>query len=344
MDEEVLFRSITGRATQAEEAAVGAWRAASPRNDALFQQLARVLALTADADADRLSEGVPSAEQIVERARVRVASALPAGRRGPEGRTRPAWWWPAAGAAAVVLAVLGTVWWRSWALRTAPELRIHEIVTDQQESATVALGDGSVVRLGPSSRLRIQSARGGEVFLDGHAYFAVAKQKDRPLRIGTPAGEVKVVGTRFDLEATNARLRLMVVEGRVVLVAGGPETAVNAGEQARIVEGIRLPVVAVRSEDIRLDWLGNFLAFQHTPLEDAVREIERQFKVHVQITDSSLASQTITGWFSGWPLEEVVDVVCAVTNAQCTTKPGLVIMQARRVEDGRRAPHDPEGR
>jgi len=169
-----------------------------------------------------------------------------------------------------------------------------------------------------------------EAFLDGHAYFAVATQKQGPLTIRTPAGDVKVVGTRFDLEASGAGLRLMVVEGRVLLSNGGPETAVNAGEQARIVEGMSLPVVAVPAENIRLDWLGDFLAFQDTPLRDAVREIERQFQVRFDIADSLLALQTITGWFSGWPLEQVVDVVCAVTNAQCAVETGVVTMQPRR--------------
>jgi transmembrane sensor len=142
-------------------------------------------------------------------------------------------------------------------------------------------------------------------------------------------GDVTGVGTRFDLEASGAQLRLMVVEGRVLLSNGGPETPVNGGQQARIVEGMSLPVVAVRPEDIRLDWLGNFLAFQDTPLREAVREIERQFRVRFDITDSLLASQTVTGWFSGWPLDQVVDVVCTVTNAQCTATTGLVTMRPR---------------
>lgn len=320
MDDEVLFRCLEHKATAAEERAIVAWRRESPANEAHFQQLERLLAITADADEGRLS-----GTRRLEAAEVlRRAST-----RGAQRSSNP--WRSIAAIAAAAVVLLAVALWREVGQRaTSMPPRFREIVTGPNDEVTVSLADGSIVRLAPNSRFQTDSANAHELVLDGHAYFAVAKQKHGPLFIRTPGGVVQVVGTRFDLQSTGDQLRLIVVEGLVVLSAHGQVSRVSAGELARVREGVPGPVVEVPKTLPPLDWLGNFLAFQDTPVRDAARDIEREFNVRVQIADSALGARTVTGWFAGWKLDDLLDVICVVANAECTQSGGVVIMRPRR--------------
>jgi transmembrane sensor len=321
LDDAVLFRTLAGRTTQAEQKAVDAWRRAFPEHEARYQELRKLLALAAHADEGRETAPPPgfNAEEIVRRARLLRVE------RERAWRLTAAW--TASVAAMLMLAVL------LWRLREpGPQPRsgyLHAIVTGPTDMVTVSLADGSVVRLAPRSRLQTDDDDVHQLTLDGHAYFAVAKQKSGPLLIRTPAGNVQVVGTRFDLEASSDQLRLVVVEGRVLLSAHGAVSAVSAGELGRVREGVPAPVVELPRTLPRLDWLGNFLAFESTPVREAANDIAREFGVRVVIADSALGERTVTGWFAGSTLKDVLDVVCVVANAQCTESSGVVTMRPR---------------
>jgi ferric-dicitrate binding protein FerR (iron transport regulator) len=83
------------------------------------------------------------------------------------------------------------------------------------------------------------------------------------------------------------------------------------------VEG-ELPQVD-SSVDLRplLGWLGDFLAFQSTPLHEVAREIEAMYGVRVRLPDSALGARTVTAVFSGEPVEQVLTVVCRIVDAHC---------------------------
>ena len=63
-----------------------------------------------------------------------------------------------------------------------------EVVTGATELATVQLGEGSVVRLAPSSRLRVLAGRERAVHLEGRAFFAVERMPTPPATRHTRRG------------------------------------------------------------------------------------------------------------------------------------------------------------
>jgi transmembrane sensor len=206
-----------------------------------------------------------------------------------------------------------------------------EFVTGPSGVSTVTLRDGSVVRLGPRSRLQVTSHDANrEVRLDGRAFFAVAHAPERPFRILTSAGTVTALGTRFDLSATGDNLSVALLEGHVLLTTPGREVALKAGQATRVVDGTPLPVGRIPDGDRLLAWAGNFLAFQQTPLSEVALEIERRYDVHIVVTDSSLANRTVTAWFADRTLDEVLRIVCAATLAECAVKAGNVTVRPAR--------------
>jgi transmembrane sensor len=310
--EEVLFRVLTGSARDTEEEWVSAWRRRAPGNEARYQTLAAILELAARADASRHQGVVPRAETIVAKA------SLESGRMAGPATQRASrrWLFGGLAAAAVVILALGIT---RFIPGTPPEdFGPQEFVTGSLESATVSLRDGTVVRLAPNSRLVILSNTDRAVALTGRAYFAVARDEDRPFRVQTTAGDVKVLGTRFNLEADGEDLRVVVVEGTVALAGNGEDALVEAGEMGRVVRGRQAPVVRIPNPESHVEWTGRFLAFQETPFRDAVLEVERQYGVDFDVQGAELEEHTITAWFADWTLEEVLDVLCPVVNAECT--------------------------
>lgn len=337
---QLIVQSLKSESSDAELRELEAWRSVSRRNERYYQDFVALWELTEG--GDYFAVGLPpdvtdivGANVTARPQAVRLSLDDRTARSVASGRTRRKRWkrWmiPAAAAAA---AMLGFGIWALTALVLHPPaapvaLGADEFVTGTSEMATVSLRDGSVVRLAPNSRLQLSgTTEERDVALQGRAYFAVAPDEARPFRIRAGAGTVTVRGTRFDLQSEGEDLRLIVVEGSVSLSAGGRHAEVGAGEMSRILNGVLVPTVTIPDIFSLVNWVGNFLAFQATPLAQVALEIEREYDVRVEITDSELARRTVTGWFSNKTLEEVLRIVCAVAATHCN-KEGDVVTIAR---------------
>jgi ferric-dicitrate binding protein FerR (iron transport regulator) len=219
----------------------------------------------------------------------------------------------------------------SWIMlpqREGSSLGAAEFVTGPSEMVTVKLSDGTVVRLAPESRLRL-TTNAREVWLEGQAFFGVAAHAGKPFRVRTHAGTAEVLGTRFDARSREGSLRVVVVEGKVKLSAGDESLELIANEMGRISSGTPLEGQAVDEEALlnELDWLGKFIVFKATPLGDAARELSRHYGVPVAVLDSTLAQETIEGWFADRDLSEVIEILCRAVDAHCSILPSGVTIQ-----------------
>jgi transmembrane sensor len=267
--------------------------------------------------AVRLPEGEPpAADDIIVRANARALERRTR-RRAVIGRIVP---WSIAAAATLVLAGQLT--------RGRPEPApvsttvaangTAEIVTGANELATVHMADGTVARIAPRSRLRLENASHERVVsIQGRVFFAVAKDPARPFRVRTSEGDVVALGTRFDVRTERRELRLAVLEGRVALISGGAQTELAMGEVGGLRDGVPIPVVKLRSPEEVTSWMKKFLAFRATPLITVAAEIQRVYGRRVTITDPTLGNETVTATFTDESLEGVVNVVCTVVGVQC---------------------------
>lgn len=322
----LLFRSLKSDTTATEEETVIEWRNASPENEAHYLELARLLALTADAHRPS-DEEVGPPPRSAEIVRLVESGAAMTGHK--TDRTllfarKLRWRWrltiglsAAAAAVLVVLTLQRPV--------STPEdmlsFGVDEFVTGSKDLATVQLRDGTIVRLAPESRLRLSGSPGERVVtLAGLAFFAVAKMEGHPFTVRAGGGDAVVLGTRFEAEARGDELRVMVVEGRVALAAPGNRIELGAGEMARAVEGAVSSPVKVPDPQQMLEWTGNFLVFQRTPIDEVAAEIEQHFTFPVRVIGDDYARHTVTAWFADPTPEEVLQVVCKVLAARCSVK------------------------
>ena len=242
--------------------------------------------------------------------------------------------WTGSGMAAALVVGLAVGLWMRYD-RAAP-FGPEALVTGANEVATVTLQDETVVRLAPGSRLtffRDDDVR--EVSLTGRAYFAVAKDPSRPFRVRLPGGDVEVLGTRFDVESRDADVQVAVVEGEVRVEAHGARLQLEANQVAR-VPGTGSPEVRRVEDPFEvITWLGVFLAFESTPIEQVAEEFGRRFDLQVEITDEALRGRTVTGWFADQTPAEMIAGICTVLEAECVLEEEIVRMRIAPPGPGR---------
>lgn len=322
--DEIIIRFLQGKTTPSEERELSEWRRGDTENERYFHEVQQLWQLTGKVGRD--TPAMPPAP---------AARDLLVGRAGGRGVASPGRrrLLPAAVAAACL--ILGFAVARFSIHRPQPSLfAAAEFVTGSTETATTQLSDGTIVRLAPRSRLQTYSSdQGREVWLEGRAFFAVAKDENRPFVVRTRAGDAHVLGTRFEILVGDDDMRVAVVEGRVAISSGGESREVTAGEVSEVEAG-QVPSVRKAPElDRMLEWIGDLIIFEDTPLAAVMTRLQERYDLRVTIADSALTERTVTAWFVDQTAEEIVRVICRVVNAQCTVQGDTVQIDPREDEE-----------
>ena len=210
---------------------------------------------------------------------------------------RPSRWWGAAGIAAAVLLGAVLIFPRSGDVPGVPAAiapDVHATVVGEQR--TVALADGSKVRLNTASRIEVlysESVR--QVTLsEGQALFDVARGP-RPFVVSAGGSETKALGTSFEVYLPGEGVRVTLVEGLVQVAAGGAgPVLLSPGEQLSM-QGGAVTVARVDARQVTA-WQGGMISFTDVTLEEAAAEMNRYSEIKLRI-DERLAGERLSGSF-----------------------------------------------
>lgn len=219
--------------------------------------------------------------------------------------------------AAVLALVAGgsTIVWlgRPSAAADAP-LIAARVSTDTGQRATVRLGDGTIVTLGPQSGIREADANGAErrIELRGNAHFDVVRDERRPFVVVVGAAETRVLGTSFSVRGYGGEspLEVIVESGRVSVRPDRRHEPVvlNPGELATVSADGSVHVRSGVDVAQRLSWREGRLSFDGEPLHLVVAELERWYGIDVNIVDADIAAFPLTATFAGAAIADVLMV------------------------------------
>ena len=228
-------------------------------------------------------------------------------------------------AAVLIAAVLtGAVasWWRSSrpssAASTERLVLFKDYNTGLGRRAQFRLADGTQVWLDVASRLRLPAdydQHHRDVYLDGEAYFEVARDTARSFRVHTSRAISEDLGTAFLVRAypEDSSVLVVVTEGGVTLrpkaALATRGVAVTRGQLGRLDSS---GLVSVRDDvDPRdyLAWRDGRLVFRATPLTDVARALYRWYGIDVTIADPAVAQVPFTGTFANESVNEALDIV-----------------------------------
>lgn len=180
----------------------------------------------------------------------------------------------------------------------------NEIVTDYGERKTISLSDGSEIILNAHSNLVYTTdptdPNAVEVFLDGEAYFSIAKRenpKDSAFKVKTSSGLVMVMGTQFVVSTRNRDTQVILEEGKVSLTPANRnnETILEPGQLAEFNSNSDTIHTKYVNAKTYISWTTQTLVFDQTPLVDVVDRLENTYGVKVVVRDTDLYERKISG-------------------------------------------------
>lgn len=209
------------------------------------------------------------------------------------------------------------------------------------EKIKLKLTDGSMVILNSGTEFRFPETFGDsirEVFLNGEAFFNVARNEDKPFVIQSGDIKTTVLGTSFNIKAFEEENRsiVTVVSGKVKVDVKSDETAptiyLTPNYQARFNnETMTMTKVEVKAVNY-IDWKDNILNFDNMSLDEIAGVLERWYNVDVQFTDHSVRDIYFLGKYQDPSLKGVLESVKFITNIDFELQDSTVIFKGQTMK------------
>jgi ferric-dicitrate binding protein FerR (iron transport regulator) len=231
-------------------------------------------------------------------------------------------------------------WLSGWRAMTGGDVLLagRTLETGLGARAAIALPDGISVRLDSGSRVAIAGSDAlrlerGTLYVDsgpGAARLA-------SLRVETPAGSVRHVGTQYELRLLDAGVQLRVREGRVEFRSpDGTVEQGRSGERLVIFGDGRIERAATPLNGPSWDWVGDaapaielegmtlnrFLAW-------AGRELGRELAYAPALAEADLASVVLHGSTHGLTPGEALNAVLATTSFRAAVVDERIVIARR---------------
>ncbi|HEY0669740.1 MAG TPA: FecR domain-containing protein [Sphingobacteriaceae bacterium] len=150
----------------------------------------------------------------------------------------------------------------------------------------VVLPDGTRVWLNAASSLRYPASFTGKkriVYLDGEAYFEVAKNAAKPFHVEVRGLDVEVLGTHFNINAYHdeSYAKTTLLEGAVKVKRGDVQKLLTPGQQAVSGGSGPLKVIAADSDEV-LAWKNGYFYFNKSTLPEIMRQLSRWYDVDIR--------------------------------------------------------------
>lgn len=205
-----------------------------------------------------------------------------------------------------------------------------DYTTRTGERRLLELADGSRVWLNSDSALSVDfNAQQRRLRLHGgEALFDVAKDPSRPFIVEAKGGEVRAVGTRFDVDSRGPQVRVDVTEGVVqVNSAGGAPVRLSAGERLTYRDSAAPEAVQPLDLSSASAWQRGKLIFNQRPLGEVLDELERYLPGRIVLTDSALRQHKVSGVFDLQDPDALLKTLERLQPVKVTHLPWLVLIR-----------------
>ncbi|MDF9799391.1 transmembrane sensor [Catalinimonas alkaloidigena] len=220
-------------------------------------------------------------------------------------------------AAAITLLIAAAISFTYYTFSSSDESSLLVYRTDYGEQKTIQLPDSSLVRLNANSKLiinptwEIDSLR--EVWLEGEAYFSVAKKPAHHTKFVVHAQElnVEVLGTQFNVNTMEGATEVVLDEGKIKLSkSDNTETiTMSPGEMATFSVSTRRITKKQVNPQLYRSWKEGYLTYEEARLSEVLKDVQQTFGYTIVVKDSLLLEETISGALSSNDLDSLLIVL-----------------------------------
>lgn len=237
---------------------------------------------------------------------------------------------------AIILFVFGIGWGMSELknlLFTNENISVYNEISVQKggRANTLCLSDGSRVILNAATKFRYPANFTGDtrtVYLEGEAFFDVAKDEKRPFVVKVERQDITVLGTTFNVEAYKG------LHSSVITLLSGKVALKGFNEKGKVISEMILnpnqkaffdnksDKVSVENVNAVLvtSWVRGEFKFKDAPLAAITKHLENYYNVDIYFEDRGLGYIKYTGTFSlDQNIEEVLKII-NYDNAFCFKK------------------------
>lgn len=185
----------------------------------------------------------------------------------------------------------------------ANTLAMQTIEVPSGQRINLVLPDGTSVWLNSNSQLQYPitfNSKERRVFLDGQAYFDVAKNEDIPFIVSTKEGTVQALGTAFDVISSTREntFETMLIEGSVeVKLFANPDQKLRLKPNMKAVAKNNLLSVTHVEDKNPYEWRNGLISFRNKEFKEIMTILEKTYDVKIVLMNPLIGNQVYTGKF-----------------------------------------------
>ncbi|OOG78207.1 FecR family protein [Algoriphagus sp. A40] len=196
-------------------------------------------------------------------------------------------------------------------VKLPPVLVFQEHKTPPGVKSTMTLQDGSKVMLNSGSSIRyVKNFETDQriLFLEGEAYFEVAKDSLRPFSVITGSTKTTALGTAFNISSyKNEDTNVSLVEGKVAVEVEENRVDLEKGEALKINRETGGIKKGQFDTELVLAWTKKKIIFQQVKMMEAIRVLENWYGVKFILKNKPKPDLLIFGVYEDEILENVLN-------------------------------------
>jgi ferric-dicitrate binding protein FerR (iron transport regulator) len=233
------------------------------------------------------------------------------------------------------------------------EIPDHTIVmhnTDNQPRL-VELIDGSKIYLEPNSSIHFQrnfNETNREIYLDGDAFFEVAKNPSKPFYVYYHNVVAKVLGTSFrvNTNGSTGKIEVSVKTGKVQVYENNKKLQGKNAQHAIIIAPnqkaiydvaqhhfestlVEKPMQIEVKDTMYKSLIVNNLKFEQKKLNEIFKLLQTYYGVEIVVENSTIYNCVFTGDVSEQDLFSVLNTICLATNSTYEINQTIVLIKGK---------------
>lgn len=201
------------------------------------------------------------------------------------------------------------------------------------EKSQILLYDGTRVWLNSGTKFKYPvafSRNTRDVFIEGEAFFDVAKDKRHPFVVNAGRLKVKVLGTRFNVCAypEDGEFFTTLEKGSVnASNDSGDQVTLKPGEQVILnckTDGLTYHKV---NTDLYTSWKENLLKFDDATFDEVIKKMERWYDIKITVDPAVNTKERFTMTIKTESLREMLALVSKTTKINYEIKVNSVLIK-----------------
>lgn len=205
---------------------------------------------------------------------------------------------------------------------SSDEITYNQLVVPKCGEYRLILADGTKIMVNSESVVRYPVNFSGskrEIWLEGEAYFEVARNESQPFIVHLAESDVKVLGTSFNVMAykNESNTEVTLVEGKVEVKTSGNNEVLLPGYQVQIDH------ITSRIENKKVDvalytaWKEGVMRFDDLPLERLMLRLSRWYNIVFEFSQEELKGRLFSGGFKKYEeLERVLNMIQKINDVK----------------------------